>query len=177
MCSSDLAGSKLGIHHVDWIAGKPGSIDLGGGLADAVATLTSLLALAACALVAISYWRGPDTDARLVNAWAASITAWTVFGKVLSPQYLTWLVAIVPLVAGRRGLRATVLLLVALVLTQPEYFLGNHGLRDQDWTVWLALGRNAVLVAVFVLVYQQLRAHGRAIPRPTVWVADLGSRQ
>src|SRR5262249_22092636 len=29
-----LAGSKLGIHHEHWIAGKPGSVDLGGLAAD-----------------------------------------------------------------------------------------------------------------------------------------------
>jgi hypothetical protein len=152
-----LAGSKLGIHHVDWIAGKPGSIDLGGATADVVASLSSLLALALVALVALAYWRGPDTDARLVTAWAAAVAAWTVFGKVLSPQYLTWLVPLVPLAAGRKGLYAAGTLLAALVLTEPEYFFGNHGFRNQDWSVWLLLVRNALLVATFALLYVQLR--------------------
>jgi hypothetical protein len=152
-----LAGSKLGIHHVDWIAGKPGSIDLGGATADVVASLTSLLALVLVVLVALAYWRGPDTDARLVTAWAAAVTAWTVFGKVLSPQYMTWLVPLVPLAAGRKGLYAAGTLLAALVLTEPEYFFGNHGLRNQDWSVWLLLVRNVLLVATFALLYVQLR--------------------
>ncbi|HZO97869.1 MAG TPA: glycosyltransferase family 87 protein [Gaiellaceae bacterium] len=152
-----LAASKLGVHRVDWIAGKPGSIDLGGATADVVATLSSLLALALVVRVAVAYWRGPDTDERLVTAWAAAVAAWTVFGKVLSPQYLTWLVPLVPLAAGRRGLNATCLLLAALVLTQAEYFLGNHGLRDQNWTVWVLLARNALLAGMFVLVYRELR--------------------
>ena len=47
-------GSKLGIHHVDWIAGKPGSIDLGGHLPDAVALLSSLLSLALVLLVLLA---------------------------------------------------------------------------------------------------------------------------
>ena len=161
-----LVGSQLGIHHVGWIAGKPGSIDLGGGLADVVATLSSLLALALVVLVAVSYWRGPDTDARLVTAWAGAVAAWTVFGKVLSPQYMTWLAPLVPLAAGRRGLRATAVFTAALVLTQMEYFLGNHGLRDQNWTIWILLARNALLVAAFVLVYRELRA-GETSPAPT----------
>src|SRR5919204_1794027 len=144
-----LAASKLGIHHVDWIAGKPGSIDLGGGVADVVATLSSLLALALVLVVAWRYWRGPDTDARLVTAWAAAVAAWTVFGKVLSPQYLTWLAPLVPLAAGRRGLQAAAVFLAALMLTQVEYFGGDHGLRDQDWTVWALLLRNALLVWSF----------------------------
>jgi hypothetical protein len=152
-----LAGSKLGIHHVDWIAGKPGSIDLGGTVPDVVATLSSLLALVLVALVAVRYWRGPDTDARLVTAWAAAVAAWTIFGKVLSPQYMTWLVALVPLAAGRRGLHAAAVLLAALMLTQVEYFGGDHGLRDQDWVVWALLARNLLLVWSFVLLYMQLR--------------------
>ncbi|HEY2218278.1 MAG TPA: glycosyltransferase family 87 protein [Gaiellaceae bacterium] len=152
-----LAGSKLGIHHVDWIAGKPGSIDLGGALPDVVATLSSLLALALVALVAVRYWRGPDTDARLVTAWAAAVAAWTIFGKVLSPQYMTWLAALVPFAAGRRGLHAAAVLLGALMLTQVEYFGGDHGLRDQDWVVWALLLRNLLLVWCFVLLYAQLR--------------------
>ena len=34
-----LVGSNLGLHHVNWIKGKPGSIDLGGGTANAVAAI------------------------------------------------------------------------------------------------------------------------------------------
>jgi Glycosyltransferase family 87 len=151
-----LAGSKLGIHHVDWIAGKPGSIDLGGVVPDVVASLSSALALVLVALVAVRYWRGPDTDARLVTAWAAAVAAWTVFGKVLSPQYMTWLAPLVPLAAGRRGLHAAAVFLAALMLTQVEYFGGDHGLRDQTWVVWVLLLRNALLVWSFVLLYVQL---------------------
>jgi hypothetical protein len=152
-----LAASKLGIHHAHWVAGKPGSIDLGGAVPDVVATLSSLLALALVVLVATRYWRGPDTDARLVTAWAAAVAAWTVFGKVLSPQYMTWLAPLIPLAAGRRGLQAAAVFLAALMLTQVEYFIGDHGLRDQDWSVWALLLRNALLVWSFVLLYVQLR--------------------
>jgi uncharacterized membrane protein len=161
-----LVGSQLGIHHVDWIAGKPGSIDLGGRVADVVASLTSLLAIALVVRVAFAYWRGPDTDERLVTAWAAAVTAWTVFGKVLSPQYMTWLAPLLPLAAGRRGLYASCVFIAALVLTQLEYFLGNHGLRDQNWTIWVLLARNALLVVAFVLVFRELR-EGESAPAPT----------
>ena len=152
-----LAISKLGIHHVGWIVGKPGSIDLGGGLADFTGLLASVVSVALVLLVARRYWLGPDDDARLVAAWAAAVVGFTVFGKVLSPQYLTWLVPLVPLAAGRRGLYAAGTFLVALALTQPERFLGDHGFRDQNWTVWLLLARNGLLVATFVLLYAGLR--------------------
>jgi hypothetical protein len=152
-----LVGSKLGIYHVDWIAGKPGSIDLGGTVPDVVASLSSLVAIALILLVARAYWRGPDTDARLVTAWAAAIAAFTVFGKVLSPQFMTWLAPVLPLAAGRKGAYAAGTILVAIALTWPEYHFGGNGLREQNWAVWLLLVRNAFLVATFTLLYLQLR--------------------
>ncbi len=152
-----LVGSKLGIHHVDWIAGKPGSIDIGGSLADALASLSSLISVALVLWAIREYWCGPDSDARFVTAAATAVTAFAVFGKVLSPQYLTWVAVIVPLTAGRNGLRATAALLGALILTQPAYIVDKYGLREQNWTVWALLARNALLVVAFVYLVRALR--------------------
>jgi hypothetical protein len=152
-----LAGSKLGIHHVDWIAGKPGSIDLGGSLADALATLSSLCSVALVLWAIREYWRGPDTDRRFVTAAAVVVTAFAVFGKVLSPQYLTWVAVIVPLAGGRNGARAAGALFGALLLTQPAYIVDKYGLREQNWTVWALLARNALLVLAFVFLVRALR--------------------
>jgi len=152
-----LVLSKLGIHHVGWIIGKPGSIDLGGSLADVVGTLSSVVAVGLVLLVARAYWQGSDDDARLVTAWAAAVVGFTAFGKVLSPQYLTWMLPLVPLAAGRRGLYAIGAFLVALALTQPERFLGDKGFPEQNWTVWLLLFRNGLLVATFAFLYFSLR--------------------
>jgi uncharacterized membrane protein len=152
-----LAGSKLGIHHVGWIRGKPGSIDIGGTLADSVGVLSSLLAVVLVLAVAWVFWKGPDDDERMVTAWAAAVSAWVVFGKVLSPQYLTWLVPLVPLAAGRNGRRAVVVWFAVLAITQLEYLGGRHGQRDQNWSVWVLLVRNLGLVAMFVLLLAELR--------------------
>ena len=152
-----LAGAKLGIHHVDWIAGKPGSIDLGGSLADILATISSLVSVALVLWAIREYWRGPDTDQRLVTAAAATVAAFAVFGKVLSPQYLTWVAVIVPLASGRNGARAAAALFAALVLTQPAYIVDKYGLREQNWTVWALLARNALLVLAFVYLVRALR--------------------
>ena len=61
---------------------------------------------------------GPERPSELVRWSAAALVAFVALGKVLSPQFLIWLVPAVPLVAGVRGLRASMLLAVALVLTQ-----------------------------------------------------------
>jgi Glycosyltransferase family 87 len=157
-----LAGSKLGIHHQGWIKGNPGSIDLGGTTADVVGVLSSIVAVALVLVVARVFWRGPDDDARLVTAFAAAVTAFVVFGKVLSPQYLTWLVPLVPLAPGRKGGAAAFVFFGLLTVTQLEYLAGDHGLRNQNWTVWLLLARNAALVTTFALLLGQLREGRRS---------------
>jgi hypothetical protein len=151
-----LAGSKLGLHHEGWIDGKPGSIDLGGGAANAVGVVSTVVAALLVLGTAWAFWRGPDDDARQVTAWAAAVTAFVTFGKVLSPQYLTWLIPLVPLAAGRKGRWAAIVFLGVLCLTQFEYLFHKHGLEQQDWTVWVLLVRNAGLVAVFALLLLQL---------------------
>jgi hypothetical protein len=78
---------------------------------------------------------------------------------VLSPQYLTWILPFVPLVAGLRGILASVTLTAALALTQPYSYGGS--LRSLDWTVWVLLLRNGLLMATFVLVYGALRRGAR----------------
>jgi hypothetical protein len=109
-------------------------------------------------LVAWDYWHGPDSDARLVTAVVAALAGFMIFGKVLSPQYLTWLVPLVPLVSGRRGLWAAGTFVVVLALSMPEYlFWGRHGVEKQNWTVWLLLFRNGLLVTVFCLIASELR--------------------
>jgi hypothetical protein len=154
-----LALSKLHVHHVGYVARS--SIDVGGGLADAVGVATSVLLVVLVALVVWTYVRGPDDDARLVTAVAAVVAAVVTFAKVLSPQYLTWLVPLVPLAAGRKGAYAAGAFLVSLALTQPEYIVDKYGLREQNWTVWTLCARNAALVVTFVFLLAQLREGAR----------------
>ena len=79
------------------------------------------------------------------------MTAFIAFGKVLSPQYLVWLIPLVPLVRSRS---AQVLFVAALVLTQVEfparYWQLAHDLRPSIAVVVLA--RDLVLVALAALL-------------------------
>jgi hypothetical protein len=80
------------------------------------------------------------------------------FGKVLSPQFLIWLIPVVPLVAGRRGLIATLLLAAALVVTQLwfPYRYWELVLHFGALESWLVLIRDLVLVALFAYLARGL---------------------
>jgi hypothetical protein len=95
-----------------------GSQNLAGRGPDALAAVQSVLQLGAVAIICVWFARGPMERDRLVRAFAAVVCAFIAFGKVFSPQFLIWLIPLVPLVRGRRGLLAGAILGLALVVTQ-----------------------------------------------------------
>jgi hypothetical protein len=111
----------------------------------------------------VSFARGPASREALVRSSAAMLCAFIAFGKVLSPQFPIWLIPIVPLVRGRRGLLASALLGVALLLTQTwfpfRYF--RLALNFEEGLSWLLLARDltlVVLVAVLVVTLRRTNA-------------------
>jgi len=87
-----------------------------------LALLTVGLQIGVVVALWIDFARRPNDLPRYA---AAAVAAFVAFGKVLSPQFLVWLVPLVPLVRGRRGAVAGGLLVAALVLTQV-WFPGRY---------------------------------------------------
>ena len=94
-----------------------GSQNLVGTTAAAVAVASSLVGIAAIVFLGVSFAREPVTDERLVRFAAAVLVGFVAFGKVLSPQFLVWLLFPLALVAGRRGAAAGACFAVAAVAT------------------------------------------------------------
>jgi hypothetical protein len=144
-----------------------GSQNLAGRGPDALATVQTVLQAAALIATWVWFARGPASRERLVCASAAAVCAFVAFGKVLSPQFLIWLIPLVPLVGGRRGVAAGALLAAALVLTQLwfPFRYWDLALDFRTFPSWLVLFRDVALVALFaVLIVPTGRA--RAAPRP-----------
>ena len=131
------------------VASSHGSQNLAGDGPDALAVASTAVQLAFLVCVWTAHARGRLS---FVQAAAAAVVGFVAFGKVLSPQFMIWLIALVPLVRGRRGLTAMALLAAALVLTQlwfpfRYWDLANH---LEATASWLVLARDLVLAALAV---------------------------
>jgi hypothetical protein len=136
------------------MVGSHGSQNVGGLLGEATGVVASMVAAAVLVVLWVAFARGPMERERLLRYSAAAVVAFVALGKVLSPQFLIWLLPLVPLVGGRRGLRASALLAAALVLTQLWFpFRYWDYARGFDATVsWLVLARDLTLVAALAVL-------------------------
>jgi hypothetical protein len=142
-----------------------GSQGLSGRGPAIIAGISSAVMIALVVAVAWSLVVGlrrarPPGDARLFMAAAcATIASLLVAGKVLSPQFLIWLLPVAFLVTGRYGRAAFGLAIAAMLLTLA-YFPGRYWdlvALDTAPIVILAL-RNAVLIALLAACW----------PRPSI---------
>ena len=125
-----------------------------------IAAVQTVLQIGALIGIWFAYARGPADRERLIRWSAAAVCAFVALGKVLSPQFLIWLVPLVPLVRGRRGVIASVFLATALVLTQVWFPFRYWRLALQfDATAsWLVLARDFVLLGLFTALVWPERA-------------------
>jgi hypothetical protein len=150
-----LAASVLTTFGHPVVVDSHGSQGLAGhGVA---AALSSLAAAAVLVALWIAFARGPADRRRLARYAAACICAFVVFGKVLSPQYLIWLVPLVALVGGRRGLAAIGLLAAALLATQAWFPRHYWDYVDRFDRAWVVLARNMLLLGLLAVL---------SLPRP-----------
>lgn len=148
---------------LEW-SSSHGSQNLDGAAAASLAVLTSLVQVAALAACWIAFARGPATPERLVRFFALALAAFVAFGKVLSPQFLVWLLLAVPLVAGTTGRRAARFYAAAAACTAVWFpALYWELVREFDpLASWLVLVRGLALAAlVLVLARPPLTATRR----------------
>jgi uncharacterized membrane protein len=140
-----------------------GSWNLTGSLPDALAALQTALQLLAWLLVVVVFARGPRDREQLLVGSAAAVAVWVLFGKVLSPQYLLWLLPLVALVVGRKPAKLAfpVTLVAALGLTQAVYPRRYDELiRLDSLPIWLLVARNALLIGLAAELIRRLHREG-----------------
>ena len=116
LASLALLAHSLGIVKVG-VVSEAHTYGLGGSSGALLALVTTVAFLASLVLIWLNAPRLVRSRDGLVLAWAATLCAAVVFGRVLSPQYLIWLLPIVPLVS----FGATLWLVAALIATNIWY--------------------------------------------------------
>jgi len=148
------------------IGSSHGSQNLGGHSADVLAVALSVAQVGVLAWLWIRFARSRTmpSPAALALYAAAAVTAFVALGKVLSPQFLIWLV---PVVVLAHRWSANAMLAAALVLTQLWFPFRYWDLvRELDPRVsWLVLARDLVLIALLVTLVRAVREQERGSSR------------
>ncbi len=132
-----------------------------------VAAAFGTLLVVALALLARAVYRRPGARA-LVLAGLATAVAYAVLGKVLSPQYLIWVVPLGALALAWREYALAAASAAAIVLTQLEFPARYFDVVDREpWALALVSVRNLVLLAVLGLAFRALRRPEPAAARST----------
>jgi hypothetical protein len=157
---------------VDTTFGSQGLTGSGPGI---VASITTAVVVALVGVVAVVLANGlrrarPGSDARLVvSALACTMAVLVAGGKVLSPQFMLWLLPLGLLVSGPYGRWAFGTTLAALAATQlwfPVRYWDLVALEDPE--VWMLVARNALLLALVAMAWPRPSAAthppGRMLP-------------
>jgi len=158
-----LALHQLGMP-LGW-SSSHGSQNLTGTVAAVASVATSI----AQAGVLLWIWeryarRAAPSPAAFVCACAASLVAFVALGKVISPQFLIWLLVGVVLVGGRRTWPAVALLVVACILTRGwfPYRYWSLVFTFDPLVSWLVLARDLTLLALLAVVVRPVRERARS---------------
>jgi uncharacterized membrane protein len=157
------------------VTGVPGHPDafksqgLVGGGADAVAAVCAVLGLAAIALIAVAAsgrLKAPDarrpTPETFVLCAFATLLAFVALGKVLSPQFVIWLVPFAAIAWAWREWAPAAATTAAIVVTQLEFPSRYWDLVDGDSAAIALVGiRNALLLVALTSLLVRVAAPAR----------------
>ncbi|MFJ3643582.1 glycosyltransferase 87 family protein [Streptomyces sp. NPDC090108] len=179
-----LGGTALNLaRHAGW-PGRTryqyGAVELVGPYVHTVAAVS--LALTAAAFGLLVLWRARARHWSPATPYDAALTAvllFTVTSRVISPQYMVWLLGLAAVCLTSRHTRqrpVAVLVLAASALSTVVYPMCYHQVVTGTWTgCLLILARNALLTAAAVLAFVRLWRSTRrpvaaappvALPRP-----------
>jgi hypothetical protein len=160
-----MAGQHLGMHPVATVNSHGAQALSGHGAGPAADLLTALEIVSVLAILVVFARQRNASGESVLLAGAAAVATLVAFDKVLSPQYLIWLVPFVLLVRGARGIVAGGLLFLVLGLTQtwfPWHYWRLATDHAAPWS-WYLLARDLALVmlaGVLVLVLSRERDSG-----------------
>jgi hypothetical protein len=122
-------------------------------VAPGASLLASLAIPVQAAMLACVAWQFRRSGAQEPLRYAAAaVLAFIVPGKVLSPQYLVWLIPFIAAIGGTGGCRARWYFTGSCAATALQYLMKAPLFSFQLWAIALLNFRNALLAALFVLL-------------------------
>lgn len=152
-----LVAHQIGGVHLAQVI-SDGSDNLVGTTAGRLASASGWLQVAVIVAITLQFLRGPATRERTLFATAAAICAFVALDRVLSPQYLIWLIPLVIALPRLWGVAASALLAATLVLTQlwfpSRYF---QLVAFAPLPSWLVFSRDMLLLVLLGTLVWPLR--------------------
>jgi len=147
--------------HVNTAAASWGLSAPEGG---AVAALLDLVALASMIAITLLVYRRGDRRALVLGALTATVV-FAACGKVLSPQYLIWVIPLFALAAAWRMRTLAAVTGAAMLLTFIMFPIHFHDVVFQrtPWLVEVGI-RNLLLLAAIALAIKELSAERATVP-------------
>jgi uncharacterized membrane protein len=172
-----MALEHLGMATHDTITSHGAQALTGRGARLAAGLSTAAEMFAVIGILVMYARRRTESTEVLLMAAAATVAALVAFDKVLSPQYLIWIVPFVALVSGRAGIAAGAFLLLALGLTQT-WFPWNYWTlattHESPWS-WYLLARDLALVALVAALVAGLQPRMRLRRRKSTFAGRSAS--
>ncbi|MDH3226519.1 MAG: glycosyltransferase 87 family protein [Thermoleophilia bacterium] len=162
-----------------------GSQGLGGDGAQIVAALSAAILVGLVATIAVVLRWGlhrahPTVEAHLlIAAAAATIATGLAAGKVLSPQFVMWLLPVGFIVAGRYGWTTYGLTAAVLIATAVYFPRSYWDLVELDtWPIMVLVVRDALLIALVAAAWPRpsLGRAPRSVELPSSATARRGAR-
>lgn len=149
------------------------SVGVDASYASLAATISTVVLACLIVVCAWQSWRllqhvsPPDDLEVIVRGFAATVLILVVFGKVLSPQYMMWLLPVALVIRGRSGWVAVALTIGALVLTLACFPVDYPSLGQPGYlTLRYLTARNLCLVGLLVVCWPWGRFGQRRRPAP-----------
>jgi hypothetical protein len=146
----------LGVHDAT-VSYRSGAYDFVGSAPDALAGVLFIGLAASVVVVTLLFARSERSSVQLGVAVAAAVAMTLVFAKVLSPQFMLWLVPLIPLVVSEAVATWSVFA-AALLLTHalwPSRY--DELVLLEPLPVAILVVRNVLLVTLVVLLVLRLR--------------------
>jgi len=128
--------------------------------------LSALLILTILGFLTLNFWKKKNISEKVfLNFTFVFLLVFIVFNRVLSPQYLLWLLPLFAFVLNFKELNIMFLITILTFMVYPVFYY-EHLIQKETWMVLVLLLRNLLLVFLFFKIIFNKKLF--ALPGPKI---------